>query len=98
MLGGLEPVELLLVGIEVLVVVFGLAISLIAFQGYRKHGSRPMLFVSAGFVLVVGVPAVLTLVFLGTPLLDEMTMAVLNRVSTVAGMGSILYGLWVDPD
>lgn len=98
MLTGLEPIELLLVAIEVVVVVFGLSISLIAFQGYRKHGSRPMLFVSLGFVFLVGIPALLTLVLFGTPLLDQQTMVVLNRVSTVTGMASILYGLWVDPD
>ena len=93
-----EFTELLLVAMEVIIVVLGLTISVIAYLGYRKHGSRPMLFVSLGFVLLVGVPAILTGLLIVTPLLDQEMMIVLNRGATVAGMTSILYGLWVDPE
>lgn len=98
MLAGLSITELALVAMEIVVVLLGLSISYIAFRGYRRHGSRPMLFVALGFVLVVGVPAVLTVVWLFLPLLGDIELTVLNRASTITGMASILYGLWVDPE
>jgi zinc transporter ZupT len=80
---------------ESLTVLLGLAISYIAYRGYRRNQSRPMLFVAAGFALVVGVPAaagvVLYVVF-------DAPIPVINsvgQVSELAGMAAILYGLWM---
>lgn len=79
---------------ELLTVALGLAISYIAYRGYRRNRSRPMLFVAAGFVLVVGVPFLVTVVLyflLGVPI--EIVNSV-GQVSELAGMAAILYGLW----
>lgn len=95
---GLDTLELALVLMEVVVVGLGLAISYIAFRGYRKHRSRPMFFVSLGFVLLVGGPAVLAVLFLSPAPISQGATLVLNRASSVAGMACILYGLWVDPE
>ena len=98
MLGSLSTAQAALVVMEIIVVSLGLTISYIAYRGYAENSSRPMLFISGGFVLLVGVPAVLALVTLSTDLLTDVTSAVLNRLSTIAGMASILYGMWMDPD
>ena len=37
---------------EFLSIGLGLVIAYIAFQGYRRNDSRPMLFIAVGFVLV----------------------------------------------
>jgi len=80
---------------EILTVLLGLAISYIAYRGYRRNRSRPMLFVAAGFVLVVGVPALVTLVLY---VLFDVPVPVVNsvgQVSELVGMVAILYGLWM---
>lgn len=74
--------------------ILGLAIGYIAFRGYR-HGSRPMLFVAIGFVLVFWVPFLL---FLGNFLvagLPEFALGLLGEVSQFSGLVCILYGLWM---
>ena len=58
----LETLSLVRQASESLSVLLGLAISYIAYRGYRRNRSRPMLFVAAGFALIVGLPAVLTAV------------------------------------
>ena len=90
--GDLSTVEQLLVASELIVIVLGLTIAYIAYRGYRRNESRPMLFVSLGFVLLVAVPAVVGSLFLFAGL-AEMTAAAITQVSTIAGMASILYGL-----
>ena len=90
--GDLSTAEQLLVASELVVVVLGLTIAYIAYRGYRRNESRPMLFVSLGFILLVGVPAVGGMLFLFVGL-GEVTAAAINRASTIAGMTSILYGL-----
>lgn len=89
--------RLVLLASDYVSVVLGLAISYIALRGYLDHGSRPMLFVSAGFALVLGVPALLSVVYFLTPLLGEVTVGLLSQASEIAGMATILYGLWMEP-
>ncbi|MFC4405591.1 DUF7521 family protein [Haloarchaeobius iranensis] len=79
---------------ESLTVLLGLAISYIAYRGYRRNQSRPMLFVAAGFALVVGVPAAAALVLY---VVFDAPIPVINsvgQVSELVGMVAILYGLW----
>ena len=54
-----------------------------------------MLFVAAGFALIVGLPALLTVVLylaLGVPL---PVVNSLVQASELAGLSSVLYGLWM---
>lgn len=90
----LETLRLVRQASEVVTVLLGLAISYVAYRGYRRNRSRPMLFVAAGFVLVVGIPAVVTLVLF---VLLDVPIPVVNTVvqaSELLGLGAILYGLW----
>jgi len=79
---------------EVIPMIFGLAISYLAYTAYRQNRSRPMLYVAVGFVLVLFVQAPLALVFvyvleLPTPVLNS-----LLQIPEFTGLGLILYGLW----
>lgn len=79
---------------ELISVALGLAISYLAFLGYRRNRSRPMLFIALGFALILGVPGV-ALVILGFGL--DVPIPIVNsvgQVSELAGLVAILYGLW----
>lgn len=92
-LGGLTPVELAFLAGEAVSVLLGLVISYVAYRGYRRHDARPMLFVSAGFVLVLGVPAVAAGVYVAVPFVSEANAGAITQVAEIAGLASILYGL-----
>jgi hypothetical protein len=90
----LETLSTVRLASEGLTALLGLAISYIALRGYLRNRSRPMLFVAAGFLLIVGVPTVAVVVLL---VLLDVPSAVVNSVaqaSELVGMAAILYGLW----
>ncbi|WP_276273970.1 DUF7521 family protein [Haloarcula litorea] len=80
---------------EVIPVILGLAISYLAYTAYRQNRSRPMLYIAVGFILVLFVQAPLALILI---YLLELPTPVLNTILQLpefAGLGLILYGLWV---
>jgi len=90
------------VGLSLVSTVLGLAITYIAFQGYRRNSSRPMLFVAVGFLFVFVIPFLLsvgpTLVVItggGGPIIAQISavVGIIVEVSRVLGLVSILYGL-----
>jgi len=95
-LAGASAIELALFLSDYVTVALGLAISYIAYRGYRNHRSKPMLFVAVGLVLFLGVPGLLGVVFVTLPV-DEILIGILTQASEILGMCLILYGLWVDP-
>lgn len=83
-----------LLAYELIGAVLGVVISYLAYRGYRRNQSRPMLFVSLGFALVLGVPLVLTLGYLALPVpADQVTAQLLIQTFEVAGLLCIIYGL-----
>lgn len=79
---------------ELISVALGLTISYLAYLGYRRNESRPMLFIALGFVLILGVPGI-ALVILGFGL--DVPVPIVNGVgqlSELGGLVAILYGLW----
>jgi hypothetical protein len=90
----LETLQTVRLASEAVTLALGLAISYVAYRGYRRNQSRPMLFVAAGFALIVLVPAlVVGVLFVGA----DVPLPVVNSIaqaSELLGMGSILYGLW----
>lgn len=79
---------------EALIILFGLAISYLAYTAYRQNQSRPMLFIAVGFVLVLFVPGVTAVILF---LLLDVPAPIVNSVNQffeLAGLGLILYGLW----
>ncbi|PSP78159.1 hypothetical protein BRC81_08970 [Halobacteriales archaeon QS_1_68_20] len=89
--------ELALIASEFVTLFLGLAISYIAYRGYRRNDSRPMLFIALGFVLVVGIPGVLGALFVFAGIGDRMVVAGVTQVSELAGMASIFYALRTTP-
>jgi hypothetical protein len=90
----LETLRVVRQASEAIVVLFGVAISYIAYTAYRENQSRPMLFIAIGFVLVLFVPGILALslyVLLNVP---APIVNSANQFVEIAGLGLILYGLW----
>jgi hypothetical protein len=75
--------------------ILGLAISYIAYTAYRHNQSRPMLYIAIGFTLVLFVQAPLALIFIHVLELPSPILNSLLQIPEFAGLGLILYGLWV---
>lgn len=92
-----EPSGLLGAGLlayELVGAALGVFIAYLAWQGYRRNQSRPMLFVSLGFALALGVPLALTLVYLALPVSGgRVAIQIVNQTFEVAGLLCIIYGL-----
>lgn len=73
----------------------GFLIAYQAFRGYRAHGSRPMLFVAAGFILI-SVGAVIEGVLFELAGLDLFEAGAIQTTIVAAGMLVILYSLYSD--
>lgn len=89
-----EAIRMGLLAYELFGAALGAFIAYLAYQGYRRNQSRPMLFVSLGFALALGVPLVLTLVYLALPVTGgRIIVGVVNQTFTVVGLLCIIYGL-----
>lgn len=75
----------------------GFAIAYIAFRGYRQ-GSRPMLYIAIGFVLVFGVPFTGFIGVVLLPRAPEYVFGLVSGTSRFIGLVSILYGLRMPTD
>lgn len=93
--------EAAMLSINVLKAIIGLAIAYIAFRGYRRNESRPMLYLAIGFVMVLGVPFFLflggmSILFLvGLPSAAEPGVVVASELSQLIGLLVIVYALKV---
>lgn len=85
-----------LLAYELVGAVLGVGIAYLAYRGYRRNQSRPMLFVSLGFILALGVPLVITLVYIALPITGgRVAVQAVNQTFEIVGLVSILYGLRV---
>ncbi len=80
---------------DVLMALFGVFIAYHAYRGYRRNDSRPMLYISIGFVLVLTVPFVLLVAVRVVPVLPETATVVVIQTIQVLGLAAILYGFRV---
>ena len=80
---------------DVLAALLGIFIAYQAYRGYRRNESRPMLFISIGFVLVLAIPFLLLLLYLAIPMLTETIVVILTETSQVIGLVAIVYALWM---
>lgn len=83
---------------DVVGALLGLFIAYQAYRGYRRNQSRPMLFISLGFILVLGVPFTLFIVFLVVQTVPQTGFAALIQVSEIVGLTCIIYALHMQPD
>ncbi|WP_254840393.1 DUF7521 family protein [Natronomonas marina] len=78
---------------DVLAALLGIFVAYQAYRGYRRNGSRPMLFIAVGFVLALAVPFLLLLAFLALPFVGRTVATVLTGTSQVVGLLAIVYAL-----
>lgn len=89
-----ETVTVLLQAYELVGAALGIIIAYLAYRGYRRNESRPMLFVSLGFALALGVPLVLTLLYFALPVSGgEVALQFVVQTIEIVGLSSIVYGL-----
>jgi len=92
-----SAVQMWLTGYEFVGALLGLFVAYQAYRGYRRNESRPMLFIALGFVLIVGLPVVLTVPFLFVPAIPQAAYQFTIQTSEIVGLASIIYALRVDP-
>ncbi|MFP8951862.1 hypothetical protein ACLI4Z_02650 [Natrialbaceae archaeon A-arb3/5] len=94
-----DQFELAMLGINFLKGILGFVIAYIAYRGYRRNESRPMLYISTGFILLLAVPFVLVVVAISLisvtgPLpIIEQGVVVATELSQVIGLLVIFYAL-----
>jgi hypothetical protein len=83
-----------LLAYELVGAALGVFIAYLAYRGYRRNQSRPMLFVSLGFALALGIPLAVTLVYLALPVTGgRVVVQIANQTFEVVGLLCIIYGL-----
>lgn len=88
--------DLALVLYEQVGAALGLFIAYLAYRGYRRNDSRPMLFIALGFFLILAPAVLLFLVLLFFPDLPETAVQVAVQTFEIGGMLSIIYALRMD--
>lgn len=78
---------------EIAITILGLSISYIAYVGYRHNDSRPMLLFCIGFILVVGVPAVVGSAVIFGGIRSDSIAGGVTQLSQIMGMALILIAL-----
>lgn len=91
------------VGLDVLAAALGLAVGYVAYRGYRRNESLPMLFVAAGFLVTFALPVVLRGALLGLGQAVSFSATIRTalpwavgtaaRTLEVVGLLLLLYGL-----
>mgnify|MGYP006304465727 FL=1 len=89
---GQNPLRVTVFLTQIVSVGLGLAISYYAYQGYRRNDSRPLLFLAIGFVLVLGIPAILAIALYSFGM-NRMLAGVLSQTFQILGLLSILYAI-----
>lgn len=80
---------------DVLAALLGVFIAYQAYRGYRRNDSRPMLFISLGFVLALAVPFALLLVTVAVPGVPVWVVGLVTQAAEVLGLSCIVYALWM---
>jgi hypothetical protein len=93
------------IGVSVVVSVLGFVVGAIAYRGYRRNASLPMLFTAAGFLFAFWMPGALAVGFLALDATVTFAPGLRSTVGTALGFASqvcrivgllcLLYGLWM---
>jgi len=76
---------------DYLVIAVSLVIAYIAYRGYRRNDSQPMLAIAVGFILAFGGPGTIFLLSLVAPI-PSLVVGVVTQTTETVGMLLILYG------
>lgn len=91
--------EAAILGANLLKGVVGLAIAYVAYEGYRRNRSRPMLILSGGFALTLGIPVLLVfggmalVSLVGLPTYLDAAITATSEICQVVGLFVILYAI-----
>lgn len=88
--------ETLLQGYELVGAVLGLFIAYVAYRGYRRNDSRPMLFIAIGFFTILVVPMVLIVLVLAGVRPPEYVAQFVVQTFEIAGLLAIIYALTME--
>ena len=91
-----ESTRLLLNGYEVLGAILGLFIAYLAYRGYVRNDSRPMLFIAIGFALILGLPLLLFVPRLVGVQVNAAVLQAIVQTFEIAGLVSIIYALRIE--
>lgn len=86
-------IHLEFVFLKLLTMVLGLLVAAAAYRGYRRYGTRPLLHVAIGFLLISVGAALEGLLFDFTPL-TLYQASLVHTAFMVTGMGAILYSVY----
>ncbi|MCU4926510.1 DUF5985 family protein [Halobacteria archaeon AArc-dxtr1] len=75
----------------------GLAIILIAFRGYRRNRSRPMLFIALGFAAIVLPEVLVLIVSVFVEQIPEFLAITTIQLTNVFAFACILYAITMEP-
>ena len=91
--GSWHPVAVVGLVFSIVALILGISTAYLAVRGYLRNGQRPMLFIAAGFVLVLLTPLPLLLGFV-FPIAEEAILYAISAINQTVGLCLILYGLW----
>jgi len=89
--------RLLLQSYELVGAVLGLFIVYLAFKGYRRNDSRPMLFFAIGFGIILGLPLPVVALSLVFPWLSGPAGQAIIQTFEFVGLACIIYALRMEP-
>lgn len=88
-----HPVGVVGLIFSIVALVLGVGTTYLAVRGYLRNGQRPMLFITAGFVLVLLTPTLLLFIFI-FPIEGGVVLYAISAINQTIGLCLILYGLW----
>lgn len=71
----------------------GAFVALLAYRGYRRNESRPMLYLAAGILFLTTIPVGVNYVLVATTTTTDAETLLIIALSHLAGVGAILYAL-----
>lgn len=71
----------------------GAFVAVLAYWGYRRNESRPMLYLAVGIVLLTAVPVGLNYCLLAVTAMTDAEILLVVTVAHLAGVAAILYAL-----
>jgi len=75
----------------------GLFIAYLAYRGYRRNDSRPMLYLAIGFGVILGLPIPVVAVSLLFPSLPGPAVQAFIQTLEIGGLLCIIYALRMEP-
>ncbi|QKY19482.1 hypothetical protein B4589_003470 [Halolamina sp. CBA1230] len=99
----LEPLQVdgtttaLLQGYEMVGAALGLFIAYLAYRGYRRNDSRPMLYLAIGFGIILGLPIPVVAISLLFPSIPGPAVQAIIQTVEIGGLCCIIYALRMEP-